>query len=49
VRFNICKAVGLAFVCFGAGVIIQIFIPNVFIVILLATAILLAGLLLLKY
>ena len=45
---NTFKVAGLAFVCFAAGIIIQIFIPNLFIVILLAIAVLLAGLLLLK-
>ncbi len=45
----ILKTVGLAFVCFGAGIVIQIFIPNLFIVIILAAALILAGTVLLKY
>ena len=44
----VLKTVGLAFVCFGAGVLIQVFIPNLFIVILLAAALILAGIVLLK-
>lgn len=44
----VLKTVGLAFVCFGAGILIQLFIPNLFIVILLAAALILAGTVLLK-
>ncbi len=47
-RIDSCKAVGLAFVCFAMGTIIQIFIPNLFIVILFAGLLLFAGILLLK-
>lgn len=45
---NCFKISGVALTCFAAGIIIQIFIPNLFTVILLAAAVFFAGLLLLK-
>ena len=41
-RFNV-KIAGLALLCFSLGVIVQIFIPNVFIVMLLAFLLLAVG------
>ncbi len=48
IKINVCKIMGLALVCFAAGTIIQMFVPDIFIVILLAFVLLLAGVLLLK-
>ncbi len=45
---HIIKALGLGVTCFSLGSIIQIFIPNLFIVILLSAILLLVGILLLK-
>ena len=42
------KIIGLALTCFSLGAIIQIFIPNIFIVIMFACIMLLIGILLLK-
>lgn len=42
------KIIGLALTCFSLGTIIQIFIPNIFIVILFACIMLVIGILLLK-
>lgn len=42
------KIVGIAITCFSLGSIIQIFIPNLFIVILLSCMLLVVGILLLK-
>lgn len=47
-RNNYVKIIGLALTCFSLGTIIQIFIPNIFIVILFACVMLLIGVLLLK-
>ena len=46
-RQNI-KLVGIAVTCFSLGSIIQIFIPNIFIVIMLSCMLLVVGILLLK-
>lgn len=42
------KVIGIAVTCFSLGTIIQIFIPNLFIVILLSVILLAIGILLLK-
>ncbi|MBQ8605254.1 MAG: hypothetical protein IJ408_00815 [Clostridia bacterium] len=42
------KIIGLALTCFSLGTIIQIFIPNIFIVILFACVMLLVGILLIR-
>lgn len=47
-RIDLCKAVGLALICFAAGTIVQMLIPDMFIVILLSLALILAGVLLIK-
>lgn len=42
------KVIGIALTCFSLGTIIQIFIPNLFIVILMSAILLVVGILLLK-
>ena len=45
---NTCKVYGLAIACFSLGMVVQILLPDIFIVMILACALLAVGVLLLK-